>query len=481
MHLPPGTHRVLPAAAAVFLLTSPALAGDNAKPKVEDIYQQNCAACHGANFEGGVGTSLIKGYWKHGDTDADLTRDIEKGFPDLGMPPWDDTLSSTQIRSLVVFLRERNQQEERKKISLPHPDRDAPVSTRHEKYQLEILTRDLRTPWGLDFLPDGRMIVTERKGPVRVVSADGRQVGPPVRNAPFTIENGQGGMMAVGIHPDYEHNGWIYLAFADGWRDDRNNPKVLTAVARGRIKDNTWTDQEWIYRADRKFYTGAGVHFGTRFVFDKGYVYFVVGERGGKMEAQDIHRPNGKVFRLFDDGRVPPDNPFVNEPGSEPGIWSYGHRNPQGLAMDPRDGSLYDTEHGPRGGDEFNLILKGHNYGWPVITLGMDYDGRPIPESVGTAKEGMDQPVTFWVPSIAACGLAAYTGDKFPKWKGDFFAGSLKAQELHRLHVVDKKVTEEEIVLKDVGQVRDVVNGPDGNIYLLLNGQDALARLVPVP
>lgn len=474
----PSFYRVLSLGA---ILAVPVAASAQARPKVEQLYQTNCASCHGADFEGGLGTSLSKGYWKHGSSDDDLARAINKGFPDLGMPPWEGTLAPDQVRSLVVFLREREQTEAARKATPPTPRRDAPTATKYETYKLETLTEGLHNPWGLAFLPDGRMLVTEKSGPLRILSRDGKQVSDPIKDTPPVMDHGQGGMMAVGVHPDYAKNGWIYLGLADGWRDDKNKVSTITAVVRGRIKDGAWVDQEWIYRADKQFYTGAGVHFGTRFVFDQGYLYFVVGERGGGLQAQDLKRPNGKIFRLFDDGKLPPDNPFVGQPGAEPGIWSYGHRNPQGLTQDPRDGSLWDTEHGPRGGDEFNRILKGKNYGWPVITYGMDYDGRPMPGSEGTAKEGMEQPVKYWTPSIAVCGLTFYTGAKFPKWTNDFLAGSLKAEELHRLRVADGKLIEDEVVLSHAGRVRSVETGPDGLVYLLFNGPDVLARMAPAP
>ena len=448
-------------------------------PKVEELYTKNCAACHGTEMEGGLGPSLVKGYWLHGSSDEDLTRDINEGFPDLGMPAWEQTIPPDQVRALVIYLREREQTEAAKKIVAPKPHPNQPVMTKYQTYKLETLTNGLKNPWGLAFLPDGRMLVTDKSGPVRIVSADGKQISDPIQGTPPVMNHGQGGMMAVGLHPDYATNGWVYLGFADGWRDEKNQVKTITAVVRGHIKDNAWVDQEWIYRPDKQFYTGAGVHFGTRFVFDKNYVYFVVGERGGGLQAQDIKRPNGKIFRLFDDGKVPPDNPFVGQAGAEEGIWSYGHRNPQGLTIDPRDGSIWETEHGPRGGDEFNHILRGRNYGWPVITYGMDYDGRPMPGSEGTAKEGMEQPVKYWTPSIATCGLTFYGGDKFPNWKNDFFAGSLKAGELHRLRVVDGKLTEDEVVLSGMGRIRAVETSPDGMLYILLNNPDVLARLVP--
>ena len=450
------------------------------RPKVEELYLTNCAACHGANFEGGLGTSLSKGYWKHGSSDEDLTRDINKGFPDLGMPAFESSIAPDQVRSLVVFLREREQTEAARKLRAPKPRPDTLIATKYQTYKLETLVASgLKSPWGLAFLPDGRMLVTEKSGPVRIVSADGKQVSAPLKGTPSVMDYGQGGMMAVGVHPDYAKNGWVYLGIADGWQDEKGQVKTITAVVRGRIKDDAWTDQEPIYRADKSFYTGAGVHFGTRLVFDKGYLFFVVGERGGGLQAQDVKRPNGKIFRLFDDGKLPPDNPFVGQPGAEEGIWSYGHRNPQGLTLDTRDGSIWDTEHGPRGGDEFNHIQKGRNYGWPVITYGMDYDGRPMPNSQGTAREGMEQPVKHWTPSIAVCGLTFYTGAQFPKWTGDFFAGSLKAEELHRLRVTGGKIAEDEVVLSRAGRIRSVETGLDGNLYIVFNGPDTIARMVP--
>ena len=367
-------------------------------------------------------------------------------------------------------------------MHFPTPSPDKVTKTELESYRIETLVdKGLKNPWAIAFLPDGRKLVTEKAGQLRIITADGKLDPEIIAGTPPVIEHGQGGLMEVALHPDYAKNGWVYLGISDGTREKREGAKdevrCITAVVRGRIKDHQWVDQEWIYRPDPKFRSGAGVHFGTRFVFDKGYIYFVVGERGGMMEVQDLTRPNGKIHRLHDDGRVPADNPFVKTKDAIPGIWSYGHRNPQGLAMDPRDGSLYDTEHGPRGGDELNLILPGPNYGWPVITYGMNYDGTPMVAI--TEKEGMEQPVTYWVPSIAVCGLDFYTGDKFPKWKNDLLVGALAQQEIRRLRIVDKKVVSQEIILKNIGRVRDVATGPDGLIYVLLNGPDRLVRLVP--
>ena len=450
--------------------------------KVEEIYGNYCASCHGAKFEGGVGGSLVDGQWKHGSSDSEIFKSIAKGNPQLGMSPWEGTLTNEQIRAMVVYLREQERKTAVQGMNFPKPSPDTVTKTELHDYKIEtIVESGLEIPWAIAFLPDGSKLVTERPGRLRVIGKDGKLASEPVKNTPEVIHHGQGGLMEVAIHPDYEKNGWVYLGFADGTLEKAEGKKdkanVITAVVRGKIKDGVWSDQEWIYRADPKFRSGAGVHFGTRFVFDKGYIYFVVGERGGMMEAQDVTRPNGKIFRLHDDGRVPEDNPFVKTPDAIPGIWSYGHRNPQGLAMDPRDGALYNTEHGPRGGDELNLVQPGKNYGWPVITYGMNYNGTPITGI--TEKEGMEQPVIYWVPSIAACGLDFYTGDKFPKWKNDLFAGGLAAKEVRRLTLKDKKVVSQEIVMKDIGRVRDVAAGPDGFIYVLLNGPDRIVRLIP--
>lgn len=471
------THRAL--ATLLLCLASSAFAqGPDPGMKVEKVYETYCASCHGDKFQGGQGGVLVDGEWKHGGTDADITRSIARGNLQLGMTPWEGTLTPEQIRAMVVFLREKEKEFAGKKIEHPKPEPGRVTRTQRHDYTIEMVADGLNIPWAVAFPPGGEILLTERPGKLWVIGADGKRREEPVQGTPEVIHHGQGGLMDVAVHPDHVKNGWVYLALADGWRDG-NDPRTLTAIVRGRIRDNRWTDQEWIFKADRRFYTGAGVHFGSRIVFRNGYVAFVVGERGGWKEAQDLTRPNGKIYRLFDDGRVPPDNPFNGVKDAIPGIWSYGHRNPQGLVFDPRNGDLYATEHGPRGGDELNLIRKGANYGWPEITYGMNYDGTPITSQ--TAKEGMEQPVLHWTPSIAACGLAVVTGDKFPQWRNDLLAGALKQEEVRRVRVVDRKAVEDEVILKNIGRVRDVKVSPDGFIYVVLNDPHRVIRLVPAP
>ncbi len=450
---------------------------DFSKMKADQLFAHLCASCHGADLSGGQGGSLTDGEWKHGDSDLDLMKSIKVGNPELGMTPFGAVLNDRQIRSLVIFIREKEKEAKERGVQYPRPEPGKVTETQHENYKIEMVVESgLKDPWAIAFLPDGRKLVTEKAGRLRIVDADGKLLPEPVKGTPPVIEHGQGGLMEVALHPDYEKNGWIYLGFADGTREGRE-VKTITAYVRGRIKDGEWTDQEWIWKAERKFYTGAGVHFGTRIVFDKGYIYFPVGERGGWHEAQDPANPKGKILRLHDDGRIPDDNPKFDKEDALPGLWSTGHRNPQGLDIDPRDDSIWSTEHGPRGGDELNLILPGRNYGWPVITYGMNYDGTPI--SGKTHEEGMEQPVIYWQPSIAACGLSFYRGDRFPGWKNDLFAGALAQQEIRRLRIQDKKVVEQEIVLKSIGRIRDVTDAPDGYLYVILNGPDRVIRLVP--
>ena len=463
-------------------------AADEAKPdlskmKIQDIFSQYCGACHGANFEGGQGGSLIDGEWKHGSSDSEIFRSIAKGNLELGMTPWEGLLSADQIRAMVIYIREKEREAKVKGMTFPVPEPGKITKTQHHNYVFEMVVEEgLDTPWALAFLPDGRKLVTEKGGNLRVIAADGELQAEPVSGLPEVLVHGQGGLLEIAPHPEYASNGWIYLGFAEGTREQvegEKKPKVkaMTAVVRGRIKDNAWVDQEWIYKADPKHYSSSGVHFGTRFVFQDGFLYFIVGERGGLKIAQDLGNPAGKIMRLHDDGRLPEDNPFVTNKAALPEIWSYGHRNPQGLDIDPRDGRIYNTEHGPRGGDELNVVGKGRNYGWPVITYGMNYNGTPMTSE--THRKGMEQPIIQWTPSIATCGLSFYRGDRFPKWKNDLFVGALKQKEVRRLRLVDQEVVEEEIILKDYGRVRDVTDAPDGYLYVVLNGPDCIVRLAP--
>lgn len=325
--------------------------------------------------------------------------------------------------------------------------------------KLDTIVTGLNVPWGLEWLPDGDMLITERPGKLHRYSGGQLHV---VSGLPAIYAQGQGGLMDIKLHPDYDQNGWIYFAYATTEGQGQGSGGN-TAIMRARLENDQLVDKERIFKALPN--STAGQHFGCRIVFDnENRLFFSVGERGNPDNAQTLENHSGKIHRINDDGSIPADNPFVDTPDAQPSIWSYGHRNPQGLAWHPLTGDLWEHEHGPKGGDEINIIQKGANYGWPEITYGINYDGTVITDD--TAKPGMEQPVTYWDPSIAPCGMAFITSDKYPGWKDDLLVGSLVFQYLHHVALNGSKITDQYQLLENVGRVRDVKQGPDGHIYL---------------
>jgi glucose/arabinose dehydrogenase len=331
----------------------------------------------------------------------------------------------------------------------------------------------LEHPWSVAFLPDGRLLVTEREGRLRIVK-DGRLEPQPVAGLPPVAPRGQGGLLDVVPHPGFAQNGLVYFSFAARGADGYG-----TEVARARLAGDRLEGAEVIFRQNPK--GGTGIHFGSRLVFDRaGFLYITLGDRGEQDRAQKPGDHAGSVIRLHDDGRVPADNPFAGRPGWKPEKFTLGHRNMQGAALHPATGLLWTHEHGPQGGDEVNVMRPGVNYGWPVITYGVNYGlGTKIGE--GTHKPGMAQPLHRWVPSIAPSGMAFYTGERFARWKGDLFVGALRDRMLVRLKLDGEKVVREERLLQGVlGRIRDVRAAPDGYLYLLTDESDGvLARLEP--
>jgi aldose sugar dehydrogenase len=461
------------------LLSSVLHAADGPARDAVTLYSQLCANCHGADLRGDKARSLLDATWQHAETDDDIARVIREGVARSGMPAFTAALSEAETRALVVLIRETGTRAVdpavRRAIPLPSGVQTGELHS----YRIEKIIDGLDVPWSLAFLPDGRLLFTERTGAIFVATRkDGLWTTVPVVNAPKVWVRDEGGLMAFAVPPDYSETGWLYLTLSDPGENDTGNTKLV----RGRLRVNQWTDEETIYAAPRSTYTSNGINFGGRVVFSGDYLFLSFGERGEVGQAQDLSRPNGKVHRLFRDGRIPPDNPFVKTPGALPSIWSYGHRNPQGLAVHPVTGELWETEHGPRGGDELNYIRAGHNYGWPVITYGMNYNGTPV--SPLTAKDGLDQPVLHWTPSIAVSPIRFYTGDAFPKWKNQLFLGALAQQELRRLVVEGDRVVHQELILKNRGRVRDMITGPDGCLYVSLEvpgpeNPACIIRLVP--
>lgn len=342
---------------------------------------------------------------------------------------------------------------------------------------VQVIARGLEHPWGLAFLPDGRMIVSERPGRLRVVARDGK-LSPPLAGGPKVAATGQGGLLDIALAPDFERSRFVYISFAEP-RGGRTNG---TSVARARLVgvqgEERLEDVEIIFRQEPAH--RGGLHFGSRLAFaPDGNLFVTVGERFEMRYAQDLGRHWGKVIRIRPDGSVPPDNPFVGRQDARPEIWSYGHRNTQAAAIHPASGVLWVVEHGPRGGDEVNIVERGANYGWPVIGYGIDYSGARIHE--GTHKEGMKQPAYYWVPSIAPSGMAFYTGALFPDWRGNLLVGALAGQALHRLVLDGPRIVAEEVLLRSRGErIRDVRQGPDGAIWLLTDeGNGSLLRVSP--
>jgi glucose/arabinose dehydrogenase len=334
----------------------------------------------------------------------------------------------------------------------------------------------LQVPWSFVFLPDGHILLTERAGRLRLI-VDGRLVDEPVAGVPSVIERDEGGLMALALAPDYATSGWIYLSFSDPGAGET----AMTKIVRGRLRDNRFTDVETVFAVPLGNYQPGYVGFGSRLAFRGDDLFFTVGERGVVGDAQRLDVPNGKIHRVRPDGSAPPDNPFAGRAAAMASIWSYGHRNPQGLAIDPRDGAIWSSEHGPRGGDELNRTDAGDNCGWPLVTFGMNYDGTPVSDR--TEAPGLRAPVRHWTPSIAVSQIAFYTGDRFPGWRNNLFVGSLARQTLYRLEVEGRSVRHEEEIFRNLGRIRDIRTGPDGLLYVLLEqlggASGRLVRLVP--
>ncbi len=467
---PAGDMFVAVLSACVLLVSGAALAA----PDGQALYQQYCSSCHGVELQGGNAQSLVDGVWQYGDSRGYIYRNIRFGMPHLGMPSYDETLSDRQIKAIVDYLE---QQESAAAVAEPRlPEQ---LETLDYKLDVQVIAEGLEVPWAIAFIDKDTILVTERPGRVRLI--EGGKLDPrPVANTPEVLSAGQGGMLDVAVDPDYEQNGWIYLAYSHNLskQPDQARAPAMTRIVRGKIEDHSWTDQQVLFEAPHETYVTTRHHYGCRIVFDrKGHLFFGIGDRGRRERAQDLSMPNGKIYRLYRDGRCPRENPFYEKEEALPQIFAYGIRNPQGLAVHPQTDLLWETEHGPLGGDEVNLIRPGKNYGWPEITYGKNYNGTLISEY--RVKAGMEQPTYYWRPSIAVCGMDFVTGDLFPKWENYLLVTALKYEEVRLLNVKDDCVLHDEIILKNAGRVRDVGCGPDGAIYPVLNAPGTILRLTP--
>lgn len=432
----------------------------------EKLYAQLCANCHGIDGAGGQGPSLIDDVWTHGSDDASIARVIAQGSGAGTMPAYGEVLADDQIGSLIVLMRELRHR--------PRFDaaKQAAAGT-NGLYKSDLvdftLTEVFATPgilWGLDFLPDSRMILSAKSG--RIIITDG-STSTEVSGVPTVHDEGDIGMLDLVLHPDYAVNGWIYVAAVIDGDPHSDERRAMTEIIRGRIRDGQWVDEERIFQARPEHRAAGRARLGSRLLFHEGYLYFTIGDGGPGEPSQDLTTPTGKTFRIHDDGRIPTDNPFVDhaDPGVYKAIWTYGNRNVQGLAIHSETGKMFATEHGPRGGDELNILTPGTNYGWPLVTFGINYNGEPV--SALQHMPGVQDPLLHWTPSIAVCDIHFYSGKDFPNWQGDLLVAALGQEHLRRLRFEDTQVVAQELLISDIGRVRTISEDVDGTIYLLTN------------
>jgi glucose/arabinose dehydrogenase len=380
------------------------------------------------------------------------------------------TLALVIILSSVLACESSNGDEGLNREGTNREDNTPEDSTKSGGFTVQKLYDKLRNPWGMAWLPDGRLLITDRSGEILVFKND-QFTGEKLSGVPAVFNKGQGGLMDIQLHPNYAQNNWIYITYSKPVSGG-----ATTAVMRFKLQGNQLVEQQDIFLA--KPYLSADYHFGSRIVFDKnGFMYVSVGERGTQPKVQQLDNDHGKIHRIYDDGRIPTDNPFAGQQGAKASIWTYGHRNQQGMAYDAANDRIWSVEHGPKGGDELNLIQKGKNYGWPKTSYGINYDGSILTEH--KEMEGVENPVRYWVPSIAPCGMMLVTSDRYPGWKGNLLVGALAFRLIARVQLSDTKYVKEENLIKDTARVRHVAQSPDGYIYAITEGPGLLLKLEP--
>ncbi len=436
--------------------------------RAEDNYREYCASCHGDKLE-----TFVNRKWLYGNSWNEVFTSIKVGYPDDGMSSYDTTFTDKEINQLVDYILTGIEQFEIQDFG---DENDASlkglIQSETLAFRLDTVVTGLEIPWGIAFLPNGDLLVTDRNG--TFYRKDQNKKLAKIKGVPEVVAKGQGGLMDVEVHPDFEQNQTIYLSYS---KPNKDKSKSTTAIMMARLVGNELKEQRDIFVAVP--YLPTRHHYGSRLEFDNdGYLYFSVGDRGRRDEnPQSLTNHCGKIHRIHADGSVPKDNPFVNEKNAMPTIFSYGHRNPQGVTLDPVTNIIWEHEHGPRGGDEINIIHPGKNYGWPVISYGINYNGTKFTDI--TERAGMEQPEWYWVPSIAACGLTFVTSDQYPGWQGDLLVGSLRFQFLERVIIENNKVVGREKLLKNIGRLRDVKMGRDGYVYFSVEDPGMVLRILP--
>lgn len=428
-------------------------------------FEEHCVSCHGPTAE-----AFLQRQWKDGNSRLDFMRAMREGVAGVSKHSFKDKLSENQIFEIADYLI-KIQEKQKDKIILDEALTSNRFSSEGMRLRLDTVLRGLESPWGMVFLPNNDLIFTEKGGTIWRLDTKGRKT--EIKGAPKVSSDGQGGLLDVELHPRFSENKLIYFTYSKIKPGGGN--EFTTAVLRARLEGDQLADARDIFVAEP--YASTRHHYGSRMEFGPdGLLYVSVGERGKEnVFPQDLKTAPGKIHRITDDGSIPKDNPFLNTPGAVPSVWSYGHRNPQGLAFQPGSSTLWEHEHGPRGGDELNIIQKAANYGWPVVSYGTHYDGRSFTDK--TKSEGILEPINYWVPSIAPCGMAFVTGDRYPGWKGNLMVGSLRFRYLNRCVLENNKVVKQELLLKNIGRVRCVAMSRDGYLYVSVEEPGYIFRL----
>ena len=466
------------------------------------IYTESCSGCHGTDLSGGRGPSLFNPALLAERSDDELHAAVLNGIASGGMPAFKGTLNDEQIDQLMVYLRVRSGRLVEAGPAVRDPT-DLVIQSKRQTFRIEVVAAGIDTPWGEAFLPDGRLLVTERPGKIRIVDpANTGGVPQTVTGTPTPWVRQDGGFFDIEVAGD-DANPWVYLSYSEvlpGYSaplpepgpiaaDGPQLPPAMTRIVRGHINAaGEWTDQQDIFRGPDSMYTPSIIHYGSRFLADgEGHIFYTLGDRGDMTHSQRLDSPLGKIHRVNLDGSVPADNPFVNTPGAIGSIWTIGNRNSEGLSFDPNTGLLWESEHGPTGGDEINVIEDGHNYGWGVVSMGLQ------PGINLQHQEGMEEPIRFYTPAIGPSGIVFNSGSRYPGWTNNLFLTALAGQKLIRYQIEDRRIVEEEILWDQYGRTRDVIMGPDGLLYILLQNATGapmgtgastpgmVLRLVPQP
>lgn len=436
--------------------------------RIDSLYRNHCGGCHGQRLE-----SFVERDWSYGSSAQDIYESIKDGYADNGMPGYSSALTDEELRGIADFIISETAGKTKAMLLTENPDLSGVQSSDDMNFRLETLTDEIDgVPWGLAQLPNGDLLVTERSGNMYLLRTD--KSLESISGVPTVNASGQGGLLDVEIHPDFSENQLVYFSYS---KNNPNGAGRTTAVARGILSGLALTSVEDLFIALP--YHSSSHHYGSRLQFDNdGYLFVTVGDRGNRdVFPQDLGVSPGKVHRIHDDGSIPTDNPFINDQNAVSSVFVYGNRNPQGLCMHPVTGAIWEGEHGPQGGDEINILTGSRNYGWPVITYGINYDGTSITDQ--TAMDGMEQPLHYWVPSIAPAGMDFISSNLYPGWANDLFVGSLKFTYLHRLIMDGDQIVGEEEMLRNIGRVRDVQMGHDGYLYLTVESPGRVIKIVP--